>query len=78
MRLKYGLGISVKTVKGAEDSRAPVNMGDLRRVSHEFNTTNSFTLIVGVWNKRNFSDNYEIKSCLSHNRKYILFKTIKC
>ena len=60
MRLKYGLGISVKTVKGAEDSRAPVNMGDLRRVSHEFNTTNSFTLIVGVWNKRNFSDNYEI------------------
>lgn len=60
MRRIYGLGISVKTVKGAVDRRAPVNMGDLRRVSHEFNTTNSFTLIVGVWNKRNSSDNYEI------------------
>ena len=35
-------------------------MGDLRRVSHEFNTTNSFTLIKRVWNKRNSSDNYEI------------------
>ena len=50
MRRKYGIGISVKTVKGSQHSRSPVNMGDLRRVSHEFNTTNSFTLIVGVWN----------------------------
>ena len=51
MRHRYGIGISVKTVKGFYNRQSPVNMGDLRRISQEFSDgAEDFSLIIGVWN----------------------------
>ena len=61
MRHRYGIGISVKTVKGFHDSQSPVNMGDLRRISQEFsNGAEDFSLIIGVWNYQDTTDRHEV------------------
>ena len=76
MRRNYGIGISVKTVKGSHTQRSPVNMGDLRRVSHEFSDINvSFTLIVGVWNYANV---YLKISNISHSLRCRKIQNVYC
>ena len=45
----YGIGISVKVTGLTKSGVAPIDMGDIIRISHHFETENVWSLIVGGW-----------------------------
>ena len=45
----YGIGISVKVTGLTNKGVAPIDMGDIIRISHHFETENEWSLIVGGW-----------------------------
>lgn len=45
----YGIGISVKVTGLTKSGVAPIDMGDIIRISHHFETEKEWSLIVGGW-----------------------------